>query len=297
VFFTTTPQQPAGNNPIIIDPLNFRVTIINAYSRGQAPNPSKSNSATGFFYKHNNEKYLVTNRHVVVSEAEESYPDILKIMVHTSHTSLIPRRVIDIPLYNGISKVWIEHQDNIGIPDPKQKIDLAIINVNDKLENNDVVDFFTANDLPNNDFYLSLGDLTIIIGYPLAFHDTVHYLPITRSGTVASTWRAYFSGKKHFLVDAKLHPGTSGSPVVIPSCTTRRDVRGGVGIGVFPAMLVGVNSGMYGNLDLNVIWYSSLIPEILNQQQPTGQITSTPTQQPVTNTPPVSPQNPQLTQP
>jgi hypothetical protein len=290
----TTPQTPAQNIPLIIDPLNFRVTLIDAFSRGQAPHPSKCHSASGFFYRQNEEKYLVTNRHVVVSESDEIYPDILRIMVHTSTTSLIPRRIIDIPLYNEPNQVWIEHPDNNGITNPKEKIDIAIIKVTDKLQNGDVLDFFTANDIPNSNFYISLGDSTIIIGYPLAFHDTVHYLPIVRSGTIASTWRAFFCGQKHFLVDAKLHPGTSGSPVIIPSSTTRRDIKGGVGIGVFPLMLVGVNSGMYGNLDLNVIWYSWLIPEIINQPQPTGQPPAPSASTPTTPTPP---QNPPTTQP
>ena len=116
---------------------------------------------------------------------------------------------------------------------------------------------------------LGVGDLCIITGYPYAFHDTLHYLPIVRSGTLASTWGAFFRGKKCFLVDSKLHSGTSGSPVVKPFSSVRRDRRGGVGIGNFPPVLIGVNSGAYGELDLNAIWYSFLIPEIINPPRPT----------------------------
>jgi hypothetical protein len=262
-----TAQPPALNPPVLIDPLNLRVTLIDAFSRGQAPRPSKSHSATGFFYRQNDDKYLITNRHVVISENEEKYPDILRIKVHIDRNSLIPTRLIEIPLYDGINRLWIEHPDNLNIQDPKEKIDLVAIKINNSIQNNDVIDFFTATDLPRNDLMVSLGDFCVITGYPYTFHDTVHYLPIVRSGTIASTWRAHFRGKKCFLVDSKLHAGTSGSPVVIPRTTARRDTRGGVGIGNFPPVLIGVNSGTYEGLDLNVVWYSFLIPEILNQYQ------------------------------
>jgi len=254
--------------PVVIDALNFRVTLIEAFSRGQAPQPSKSHSATGFFYRQNDDKYLITNRHVVVSENEQKYPDILRIKVHTDRASLLPTRIIEIRLYDGTDKLWIEHPDNANINDPNEKIDLAAIKINNNIQNTDVIDFFVATDLPRENLMLGVGDSCIIAGYPYAFHDTLHYLPIVRSGTIASTWGAYFRGKRAFLVDSKLHPGTSGSPVVIPFSTVRKE-RGGVGIGTFPPVLIGVNSGVYEGLDLNTVWYSFLIPEIINQSQPT----------------------------
>jgi hypothetical protein len=266
-----TTQPPNQNIPVLIDTLNFRVTLIDAYSRGRAPQQAKCHSATGFFYRHNNDTYLITNRHVVISEDEEKYPDILRIKVHTSRTSLIPTRFIEIPLYDGVNRLWMEHPDNVRILDQREKIDLIAIKINDVLQNTDVADFFTSADLPRDDLLLGLGDACIIAGYPYTFHDTTHYLPVVRSGTIASTWRAFFRGKKHFLVDSKLHPGTSGSPVEIPRTSMRLDIRGGVGIGSFPPVLIGVNSGAFVELDLNIVWYSSLIPEILNTPQPVAQ--------------------------
>jgi hypothetical protein len=109
--------------PVIIDSLNFKVTLIEAFSMGQAPQPTRCHSATGFFYRQNDDKYLVTNRHVVVSENEQKYPDTLRIKVHTSRTSLLPTRIIEIPLYHENNILWIEHPDNLNIPDVKEKID------------------------------------------------------------------------------------------------------------------------------------------------------------------------------
>jgi hypothetical protein len=255
--------------PVLIDTLNFRVTLVEAFSSGRAPQPSRSHSATGFFFRQNDDKYLITNRHVVVSENDQRYPDILRIKVHIDRASLLPTRTIEIPLYDGTRSLWIEHPDNANIQDPKEKIDLAAIKINNNIQNTDIMDFFLVGDLPRNDLLLGVGDLCIIAGYPYAFHDTLHYLPVVRSGTIASTWGAHFRGKKCFLVDSKLHPGTSGSPVVIPFSTVRRDRAGGVGIGAFPPVLIGVNSGTYEGLDLNAVWYSALIPETINQPQPT----------------------------
>ena len=255
--------------PIFVDFLNLKVTLIEAFSRGNAPQPSRCHSATGFFYRQNDDKYLITNRHVVVAENEEKYPDFIRIKVHTNRTTLLSTRVIEIPLYADTNRRWIEHPDNLNIDNPKEKIDLAVIKINDNVQTTDAIEFFSEVDIARADFILGVGDLCIVTGYPYAFHDTLHYLPIVRSGTLASTWGAFFRGKKCFLVDSKLHPGTSGSPVVKPVSSVRRDIRGGVGIGNFPPVLLGVNSGTYGELDLNTIWYSALIPEIINQPRPT----------------------------
>jgi hypothetical protein len=130
--------------PVIVDSLNFRVTLIEAFSRGHAPQPSKSHSATGFFYRQNDDKYLITNRHVVVSENDQKYPDILRIKVHTSRTSLLPTRIIEIPLYDGTNRLWIEHPDNLNIPEPREKIDLVATRINNNVQNDDAADFFAA---------------------------------------------------------------------------------------------------------------------------------------------------------
>jgi hypothetical protein len=138
---TPAPTPPAPP-PVLVDPLNFRVTLIDAYSRGQAPQRSKSHSATGFFYRQNEDNFLITNRHVVVSETEEKFPDILRIKVHTDRHSLIPTRIIDVPLYAGVNRLWMEHPDNVQILDQKEKIDLVAIKINDALQDTDVVFFF-----------------------------------------------------------------------------------------------------------------------------------------------------------
>ena len=250
------------HNPVRLDPFCTKVTLIEAFSRGRAPQASKCHSATGFFFKKEDEKYLITNRHVVIDELKQNFPDILKFKVHTSRETTTLTRNLEIPLYDGENKLWYEHPDNSTINNPEEKIDLAAIKINDLLETQDAIDFFTVTDLPTTNLILNLGDSCVIIGYPYSFHDRIHYLPIARSGAIASNWGAYFGGKKYFLIDSKLHPGTSGSPVLLPSATARTDTNG-PGIGFFPPVLLGINSGEFDNLNLNTAWYSQILPEII----------------------------------
>jgi len=251
------------NFPKYFDPLSFKVTLVGTYSTGKAPKPSNCQVGTGFFFRKDDEKYLITNRHVVIDETQQNFPDFLIIEVHTDKSSLPKTRSIEIPLYNGNKKVWKEHPDNLLIAEPDEKIDVIALRLSDYLQEQDWIDFFTKNDLPDENFLLNLGDSCIIIGYPKGFHDETNYLPIARSGSIASNWGIFFNNRKCFLVDSKLHPGTSGSPVVIPSATSRTDKKG-PGIGLWPPVLIGVNSRRCpGYLNLYETWYSELIPEII----------------------------------
>ena len=256
---------PPVPNPVYIETVNFRVTLILSYSRGQAPHPSRSGSATGFFYQKGDDKYLITNRHVAIDEDEEYYPDFIKIKVHSDNRTLLNTRNIDIPLYDEGNKIWLEHRDNDGIQIVNDKIDVIAIKINDFLSPTDLIQFFSSRDFPLPDTRINLGDSCIVVGFPYAFHDTQHYLPVVRSGTIASTWRSHFRGKKMFLVDSNLHPGTSGSPVIIPESNVRRD-GGGVGLGLYPLLLLGINSAesLEKGFNLNIIWYYFLIEEILS---------------------------------
>lgn len=116
---------------------------------------------------------------------------------------------------------------------------------------------------------LSFGDLVLVVGYPMEFHDRMHNLPITKSGTAASTYGAHFEGRPIFLIDANLQPGTSGSPVLMPAGNVRRLRSGGVAMGNFPPHLLGINSGEYSvesiKLGLHAVRYSNLIQEIVSQ--------------------------------
>lgn len=66
----------------------------------------------------------------------------------------------------------------------------------------------------NNNITVQASDDVVVIGYPRAFYDEMNLYPIVKSGIIASRWGAHFNGKPHFIVDAKLFPGSSGSIVL-----------------------------------------------------------------------------------
>jgi hypothetical protein len=249
-----------AGHPVPTDVINFAVTLIRMRSHGEAPNQCEVGSATGFFFQTGSRKYLVTNRHVVIDEGKSFYPDNLLIRVHTSSTSNILNRDITIPLYGPDHQAeWLEHENH--------EIDIVAIPIDDFIQSTDVVHYFTPSDLPPSNLIIGVQENCMVIGYPLGFYDSVHNLPITRFATMASVYGAHFGGKRFFLVDATLHPGTSGSPVILPPQLARRTIDGTGSVttsigGPMSYCLLGVNSGMYMEA-LNCVWYSDLIPEII----------------------------------
>ena len=92
-----------------------------------------------------------------------------------------------------------------------------------------------------------LNDL-IVVGYPLGLYDSMHNTPIIRSATIAIVYPLPFEGKDYFLIDSRLHKGTSGSPVILKPQDN----------------LVGIHSGqLEEDTNLNIVWYAELIPEII----------------------------------
>lgn len=287
-----TPQaQPVHIN---LDPWMASVTVIENKSNGLASQACNLGSATGFFYQKGNSRYLITNRHVVVNEQNCFYPDSLVLRVHLNTGNISQNRNFEIPLYNVTRQpLWLEH------PTFGRNVDVVAIKIDNYIQPNDLITFLSAANIMPSNVILNLGDPVLVMGYPMTFYDTVHNLPITKSGTIASPYGVPFMGKPHFLIDANLQPGTSGSPVILPSSTFRRFSGGqtGIGIGVHPPHLIGINSGEYFvnsvTLGLHITWYASLIEEIIPTPTPilppnvtpTPPPTPTPTPAPTQTTP------------
>lgn len=60
---------------------------------------------------------------------------------------------------------------------------------------------------------ISGGDLAEVVGYP-AEKRNFHRLPILRQALISSSYQASFYDSPYFVIDARLHDGMSGSPVV-----------------------------------------------------------------------------------
>jgi hypothetical protein len=113
----------------------------------------------------------------------------------------------------------------------------------------------------------------------LGFRDAFNNYPVGRNATIASLFGIQFGGRNGFLIDARLHRGMSGSPVITKEMYTIRSINGDIRTrydqGPPPRYLIGVHSEHMDPtnrdaeidepLGLNFVWYASLIPEICNQ--------------------------------
>lgn len=194
-----------------IDDLYFALTRLTTheYEDDNTVNAKCLNSATGFFYHNNsnNRYFLITSRHVVIDETKGHHPNVIRLYLHTDANDLTKNDEFDINLYQGTKRQWLEadipNYDVIAIPIPNDFAQKAI-----------VTGFADEFFLPEG-YKLSLGHQVMIIGYPLGYwFDEVHNFPTIRSGIVSSVYPMPYNNYPYFLVDARLHEGTSGSPVI-----------------------------------------------------------------------------------
>lgn len=237
--------------------IDFTTTKIQMLTSG-----SDSGSASGFFFRHNDTKYLATNRHVVIDEDDNFYPDSLILTLHLNKTDLTKNCIIQVALYEVGKPLWKQHPffdqnccDVVLVP-------LNSITLKDKnleLFNSTSISFIGSEII--NDRPVNPSGNVMVVGYPLGFHDELNNLPIYRRASIASAYGVNFNGLPYFLIDANLHPGTSGSPVVNSHHTLFSEGGGQSGYKLF-----GVHSAEHiideDPLGLNVVWYASTLVEI-----------------------------------
>ncbi len=84
---------------------------------------------------------------------------------------------------------------------------------------------------------------------------------------IASPYPQHFSNKPYFLIDANLHNGTSGSPVINSPHNILFKERDRIGFHTQDTILLGIHSAEHlvdkEPLGLNVVWYAELIIDIL----------------------------------
>ncbi len=233
-------------------------------------NDSPAGSGSGFFYEHGHGLFLITNRHVLIDEDDDHFPDELVLRLHTTPKDIRQNADISLPLYRGKTPRWKEHPagadvDVVALPLDKASIAGRFF----------VRAFGTTNHIPA-DVDIAIGEDVQVIGYPLGFHDDLHNLPLVRNATIASVYPVPFRGHPFVLIDARLHSGTSGSPVLTKPTNILRKTDGSTAmlsgsvtylLGVHSASLdiIGRDPDRDEPLGLNVAWFAALIPEILNQ--------------------------------
>ncbi|RBI63627.1 hypothetical protein DMJ13_03595 [halophilic archaeon] len=250
---------------------------------------------TGFFLNYRGKTYIVTNRHVV--DPEDVSPTEARIWFR-DYDDLESTRHFDIPLKHGEGVDWYGHIYG-------DQIDIAIVPINQKLStleegfyNNAITGslaftrehYIHDNIVPDNN--------VTILGYPGDFADRSTFFPIKRNALISSPYGRPFDGKPYFVTDARMHPGTSGSPVImtdrgiqntqgevpeerikevyllgVHSATFYRDAGDDLNTGTQlwtepqDSSAEGSKKTRRTKYDLNVAWYPKLIDGVLGNEE------------------------------
>jgi len=184
----------------------------------QVSNTNIVGTATGFFFKYNDDIYLITNRHVVEYSIKDSNPKLI-FNLHKSTTDLTQLKAIELPLKNGTDVVWYGYKET--------DIDVVAIPVNKNLISDVVVKTFSEEDFPPSGIELPIGSDLLVIGYPRGFSDKINYTPIAKSCIISTPTDVPFEKRPFFLMDGNLFPGMSGSPVITKPSSTF-NINGGM---------------------------------------------------------------------
>lgn len=239
---------PAG-----VDGLLLTTTRITTFSADQV-----LTSASGFFYRRGDRLFLVSNLHVFADADSGHLPDRIELGVHTDLQDLTRHATVSLPLYHQGIRQWREATDAGGT------VDIAAMDIPaTALPADAVLQAFDETHLEPRDEEIAIGDALTIVGFPLGFHDTVHHLAVARSASVASAYGVRFQRQGCFLTDARMHRGSSGSPVV------RRRAHDRSAAPALSWQLLGVHSTRMDmrsrdrtqdeSLGLNCAWYAQVL--------------------------------------
>lgn len=246
---------------------------------------------TGFLYAHSRADgsvilYLLTNHHVLTGysplESKPAVGESISFFIHRSRTESTDIKQVALPLYTKNSKpIWLS-----SVTSPEA--DLAIIPIHQGYYSDCEV-------ICINDSYTTAGmkirpaTSITLVGYPYGFFDMSNFLPIWKTGNVASEPDIDFDGKPVFMVDVAAFPGMSGSPVFGISYGMYEMEAGGtiVGgarkfLGVYASMQMRteqkfleeiIHAHSFGitheeSLQIGHIWKTKLILEVMHSFDP-----------------------------
>lgn len=214
-------------------------------------------TGTGFLfnYDHGGTAYpvVVTNKHVVAGATSGT------IQFHKAD------QATGQPLLGAAHRFEIADFEAAWTGHPDPEIDVAVMPLApllDAMNTSGVLPFYRtiARDLTVSTQLINDLDAiedVVFIGYPNGIWDDKHFLPVVRKGTTATPIAIDFQGKKQFLVDASVFPGSSGSPVFLFNKGMFADRQGNTTIGTRLSFL-GIIAAVFFREDENRI---ALVPD------------------------------------
>jgi len=239
-------------------------------ARSEHEEKPKTAPATGFFWRHNNNAHLITNRHVVTGKHSNNSlinngfePLFLDAYFYQrtgpSNDGLTPVEVasIRIDLWRDQNPSWIEHRDNRNFDVVALDLgsDLGVFAVNDKEQSVDI--------------WSEAGADCFVVGFPEKLTGPA-MTPVWKRGSIATEPSLDYDGLPIFLCDTATRPGMSGSPVFIKAIGDFGKEGGPrleSGFFGFWTKFVGVYAGRNGEEDdgfqLGRVWKAGIVEEML----------------------------------
>lgn len=214
-------------------------------------------SASGFYFERDGRLFLVTSRHVLFDGPSGHTPDRIEIDVHTDRRDLTRLATLSILLYREGVATWRQARDSGG------EVDVAALELDrGKVPAGCSIRAFGKQHLAPGFDQFDVGARLAIPGFPLGFFDTLHHLPVVRQASIASSYGVRFQGLGFFLTDARMHRGSSGSPVLAPVVArTGTDQPRWCLLGVHSSRMdmASRDAAQDESLGLNCAWYADVL--------------------------------------
>jgi hypothetical protein len=273
---------PVTAQQSLIEPMSLMTTPVLL-----AAGNHTSSQGTGFLYATTRGSvpdmvFLVTNYHVVTGNEPQSQAppkgDRLQFYLHTSREDPTNYFTVNIPLYTKAGDpIWIKSSQ---FPEA----DVVLVPIVPQLYEGRGQLFVFSEMHTQIDMKVRPSTEATLLGYPYGFFDTKNFLPVWKTGHLATEPAWDFQGEPVLLVDVSAFPGMSGAPAVAVSQGVYENEAGemmtGVQrklLGVFSAMrmvktrpTVDANGMSIDNgtpspgdsLQLGYVWKASLINDI-----------------------------------
>jgi S1-C subfamily serine protease len=213
-------------------------------------------AASGFFFERDGRLFLVTSRHVLFDAPSGHAPDRIEIEMHTDERDLTQLATLSILLHRDGLTLWHQARDSGG------EVDVAALEIDRAaMPAGCVVQPFGPQHLAGGFDLFEVGDRLAIPGFPLGFFDTVHHLPVVRQASVASHYGIRFQGLGFFLTDARMHRGSSGSPVLARADAASAGRPRWYLLGVHSSRMdmASRDAAQDESLGLNCAWYADVL--------------------------------------
>ena len=202
---------------------------------------------TGFYYglqdsSHGTVLFLVTNYHVLTGyPPEKTKPpkgDNIIFYLHKDAENPGNVKQIRFPLFTKNDKpIWLSskefpHADVVVIPMVASLIGDAKV-------------FGISKDWTGGNIKIRPTSTITLIGYPYGYYDKKNWLPIWKTGSIASEPDVDFEGKPLFLVDISAFSGMSGSPAFAIAYGAYETIEGPTTVGHIQKFL-----GIYASMQV-----------------------------------------------